>query len=119
MFELKTYQSETLQALREFLEEARLMPVEEAFTRTQQHQNRQPFFAVELPQFEIREAGRVFEVFLQGGHVSYKLAEQGETPNLNLIELDIDDTVLVRWLDREVRQTEGKNIYQQLNQLFH
>ena len=57
-------------------------------------------FPVELPQFEIRESGRVFEVFLQGGHVSYKLAEQGETPNLNLIELDIDDTVLVRWLDR-------------------
>lgn len=63
-------------------------------------------FPVELPQFEIRESGRVFEVFLQGGHVSYKLAEQGETPNLNLIELDIDDTVLVRWLDREVRQAD-------------
>ena len=63
-------------------------------------------FPVELPQFEIRETGRTFEVFLQGGHVSYKLAEQGDTPNLNLIELDIDETVLVRWLDREVRQAD-------------
>jgi hypothetical protein len=42
MFELKNYQKETLQALCEFLEEARLMPVEEAFTRAQQRQNRQP-----------------------------------------------------------------------------
>lgn len=43
MFELKKYQSETLQILREFLEEARLMPVEEAFTRAQQRQNRAGF----------------------------------------------------------------------------
>lgn len=63
-------------------------------------------FPLELPQFAIRESGRTFEVFLQGGHVSYKLAEQGDTPNLNLIELDIDQTVLVRWLDREVRQAD-------------
>ncbi|MBU0656776.1 MAG: DEAD/DEAH box helicase family protein [Gammaproteobacteria bacterium] len=63
-------------------------------------------FPLELPQFDIRESGRTFEVFLQGGHVSYKLAEQNDTPNLNLIELDIDETVLVRWLDREVRQAD-------------
>jgi type III restriction enzyme len=61
---------------------------------------------VELPSFEIRQSERVFEVFLQGGHVSYKLAEERDTPNLNLIELDIDATVLVRWLDREVRQAD-------------
>ena len=60
-------------------------------------------FPVELPGFSIRQTDTTFEVDMDGNKVSYHVADEREVYNLDLVELDVTETDLVRWLDRELR----------------
>jgi len=62
-------------------------------------------FKIELPGFSIRHDEKTFEVDIDGKKLSYHIADEKEVYNLDLVESDISETDLVRWLDRELRNT--------------
>lgn len=60
-------------------------------------------FPIELPGFALKQSDTTFEVDIEGKKVSYHIAEEKEVYNLDLVETDITETDLVRWLDRHLR----------------
>jgi len=60
-------------------------------------------FAIELPNFSLKQSDTTFEVDLEGKKVTYHVAEEKEVYNLDLIETEITENDLVRWLDRQLR----------------
>jgi type III restriction enzyme len=55
--------------------------------------------------FHLRESGNAYEIDLDDGQVSYKVALP-EQLGLNAVQAHADENDLVRWLDRECRQTD-------------
>lgn len=62
-------------------------------------------FQLELPGFSIRHTEHTFEVDIEGKKVNYKIAEESEVYNLDLVDSDVKESDFVRWLDRELRNT--------------
>jgi len=62
-------------------------------------------FKIELPGFSIRHTEHTFEVDVEGKKVNYKIAEESEVYNLDLVESEVAESDFVRWLDRELRDT--------------
>lgn len=62
-------------------------------------------YKIELPGFSIRHTEHTFEVDIEGRQVNYKIAEESEVYNLDLVESDVTESDFVRWLDRELRNT--------------
>ena len=62
-------------------------------------------FKIELPGFSIRHTEHTFEVDIEGKKVNYKIADESEVYNLDLVDTDITESDFVRWLDRELRNT--------------
>lgn len=60
-------------------------------------------FAVELPNFSLKQSDTTFEVDMEGQKVTYHIAEEKEVYNLDLVETEITENDLVRWLDRQLR----------------
>lgn len=60
---------------------------------------------VRLDGFHLRESGRSYEIDIDGGQVTYKVAEP-EQLGLNAVPAHADESDLVRWLDRECRQRD-------------
>lgn len=60
---------------------------------------------VRLDGFHLRESGKSYEIDLDGGQVTYKVAEP-EQLGLNSVPSHADENDLVRWLDRECRQRD-------------
>ena len=60
---------------------------------------------VRLDGFHLRESGKSYEIDVDGGKVSYKVAEP-EQLGLNTVPTHADENDLVRWLDRECRQRD-------------
>ncbi|MEX8519051.1 MAG: DEAD/DEAH box helicase [Leptothrix sp. (in: b-proteobacteria)] len=60
---------------------------------------------VSLAGFHLRESGRTYEIDVDDGQVSYKVAEP-EQLGLNAVPAHADENDLVRWLDRECRQID-------------
>jgi type III restriction enzyme len=63
-------------------------------------------YPAELPQFELKETAKHFEVDIEGEKVFYKTAGESEVENLDWVESGITETDLVRWLDRKVKQPD-------------
>ncbi len=63
-------------------------------------------FKAELPGFSLRETDKTFEVDMDGKQVTYRLAEERETYNLNAVEGGFTESDLIGWLDQEVRQPD-------------
>ncbi len=63
-------------------------------------------FKAELPGFSLRETDTTFEVDVDGKQVSYRVAEERETYNLNTVEAGFTESDLIGWLDQEVRQPD-------------
>ncbi|MDD1616777.1 MAG: type III restriction enzyme, Res subunit, partial [Methylococcaceae bacterium NSP1-2] len=63
-------------------------------------------YPAELPQFELKETAKHFEVDIAGEKVFYKTAGESEVENLDWVESGITETDLVRWLDRKVKQPD-------------
>lgn len=63
-------------------------------------------FPIELPQFAIKQTDTTFEVDIEGKQVSFRVAEERETYNLNNVEAGFTEQDLIRWLDRQVRQPD-------------
>lgn len=63
-------------------------------------------FKAELPGFSLRETDTTFEVDVDNKQVRYRVADERATYNLNLVEGGFEETDLVGWLDREVRQPD-------------
>jgi len=60
-------------------------------------------FPIELPGFSIKQSDTTFEVDVEGKKVSYQVAEEKEVYNLDLVQMDVTENDLVRWLDRQLR----------------
>lgn len=60
---------------------------------------------VRLDGFHLRESGRSYEIDVDDGQVTYKVAEP-EQLGLNAVPAHADESDLVRWLDRECRQRD-------------
>ena len=60
-------------------------------------------FPIELSGFSIKQTDTTFEVDIEGKKVSYHIAEEKEIYNLDLVEMDVTENDLVRWLDRQLR----------------
>lgn len=60
---------------------------------------------VRLDGFHVRESGKSYEIDVDGGQVTYKVAEP-EQLGLNAVPTHADENDLVRWLDRECRQRD-------------
>ncbi len=60
-------------------------------------------FPVELSGFSLKQSDTTFEVDIEGRKVSYHIAKEKEVYNLNLVEMDVTENDLVRWLDRQLR----------------
>jgi type III restriction enzyme len=60
-------------------------------------------FAVELPNFSLKQSDTTFEVDMEGQKITYHIAEEREVYNLDLVETEITENDLVRWLDRQLR----------------
>ena len=58
-----------------------------------------------LDSFQPRERGNAYEIDVDGGKVGYKVAEPDQL-NLNAVAAQANQNDLVRWLDRECRQTD-------------
>ena len=63
-------------------------------------------YAAVLPQFELKETAKNFEVDIEGVKVVYKNAGETEVYNLDWVESGITETDLVRSLDRQVKQSD-------------
>ncbi len=62
--------------------------------------------AAKLPSFKAIESSNLWEIDLDGNKVTYGVAEPTDRYNLNDSWLDVTETDLVRWLDRELRQAD-------------
>lgn len=60
-------------------------------------------FVVELPNFSLRQNDTTFEVDIEGQKITYHVADEKEIYNLDLVDTDITENDLVRWLDRQLR----------------
>ena len=60
---------------------------------------------VSLAGFHLRESGRAYEIDVDGGQVTYRVAEPAQL-GLNAVPTHADENDLVRWLDRECRQID-------------
>ena len=60
-------------------------------------------FAVELPNFSLKQRDTTFEVDIEGQTVTYHVAEEKAVYNLDLVDTEITENDLVRWLDRQLR----------------
>ena len=63
-------------------------------------------FKAELPGFALRETDTTFEVDVDGKSVSYRVADEKASYDLNLVDGGFTDADLVGWLDQEVRQPD-------------
>jgi type III restriction enzyme len=75
-------------------------------------------FPAELPQFSLKETAKNFEVDIEGEKVFYKNAGETEVYNLDLVESDITETDLIRWLDFQVQQLDKCKDITQSNRLL-
>lgn len=62
-------------------------------------------FAIELPNFSLKQSDATFEVDVDGEKITYHIAEERKVYNLDVIETDITENDLIRWLDRQLRNT--------------
>lgn len=60
-------------------------------------------FPVELPNFSLKKSDTTFEVDVEGKKVTYHVAEEKETYNLDLVDTEVTENDLARWLDRQLR----------------
>ena len=60
----------------------------------------------QLPKFKIRESSHLWSIDIEGTEVKYQKANTAEKYDLNQSWLDVTENDLVRWLDRELRQTD-------------
>lgn len=60
---------------------------------------------IKLDGFHMREAGKAYEIDVDGGKVTYRLTEF-EQLGLNAVPAHANENDLVRWLDRECRQRD-------------
>lgn len=60
-------------------------------------------FVVELPNFSLKQNDTTFEVDIEGQKITYHVADEKEIYNLDLVDTDITENDLVRWLDRQLR----------------
>lgn len=60
-------------------------------------------FTIELPNFSLKQSDTTFEVDIEGHKVTFHVAEEKEVYNLDLVETEITENDLVRWLDRQLR----------------
>ena len=63
-------------------------------------------YPAELPQFSLSETAKNFEVDIEGKKVFYKVAGESEVYNLDWVDSGITETLLVRWLDGQVKQLD-------------
>ncbi len=75
-------------------------------------------FPAELPQFSLKETAKNFEVDIEGEKVFYKNAGETVVYNLDLVESDITETDLIRWLDFQVQQLDKYKDVNQPNRLL-
>jgi type III restriction enzyme len=61
-------------------------------------------FPAELPNFNLVETEHTFEVDIAGKKLSYRLADQNRTLNLDLVEGGYTENDLLFWLEPQVRQ---------------
>lgn len=60
----------------------------------------------QLPKFKIRESNFLWAIDIEGSEVKYQKASTDEKYDLNDSWFDVGENDLVRWLDRELRQTD-------------
>ncbi len=60
-------------------------------------------FSIELPNFSLKQSDTTFEVDVNGSRIEFHVAEEKEVYNLDLIETEVSENDLVRWLDRQLR----------------
>lgn len=78
-------------------------------------------YLVELPGFVLRETDTTFEVDMEGQKVSYHVAEEMATYNLNTVRTGHTENDLVVWLKKEVtdRNTIPADLHLYLSKLIH
>ncbi|MBL1260346.1 MAG: DEAD/DEAH box helicase family protein [Thiotrichaceae bacterium] len=60
-------------------------------------------FSIELSNFSLKKGDTTYEIDMDGKKVSYRIAEEQETYNLDFVDTDITEYDLIRFLDRELR----------------
>lgn len=63
-------------------------------------------YKVELPNYNLHETETTFEVDIEGKRLSYRNVGEQQAEQLNLIDIGLTETDMVRWLDRELRQPD-------------
>lgn len=63
-------------------------------------------YPAKLAGFRSEETSNVWEIYLDGKEVKYKRADQNASYDLNESFIDVTESDLVRWLDRELRQKD-------------
>lgn len=63
-------------------------------------------FPIELSNFSLHETEHTFEVDMDGRQVSYRIAEEKEAYNLNLIDGGFTETDIIRWIDGQIRHSD-------------
>jgi type III restriction enzyme len=59
-----------------------------------------------VPQFDLKEKAKNFEVDIDGKKVFYKAAGESDVYNLDWVDSGVTETDLVRWLDKQVKQPD-------------
>lgn len=62
-------------------------------------------FSIELANFSLKQTDTTYEIDMDGKKVSYRITEDREAYNLDLVDTDVTEHDLVRFLDRELRNT--------------
>jgi len=63
-------------------------------------------YPAELPGFDLHETETTFEVDIDGKRLSYRNIGEQQAEQLNLIDIGLTETDMVRWLDRQLRQPD-------------
>jgi type III restriction enzyme len=63
-------------------------------------------YPAKLPGFHMEETSRMWEIDVDGSRVTYGVADEQASYDLNDSFVDVSDNDLIRWLDRELRQKD-------------
>lgn len=63
-------------------------------------------YPAKLPGFHMEETSRMWEIDIDGSKVTYGVADEQASYDLNDSFVDVSENDLIRWLDRELRQKD-------------
>lgn len=63
-------------------------------------------YPAKLPGFHMEETSKMWEIDVEGSKVTYGIADEQASYDLNDSFVDVSESDLIRWLDRELRQKD-------------